>query len=516
MLSKKYYRIAGAAMAGTAAMLVTSAAWAINLTDKTGVNYAEETVVTTDELDVDDVKHYLLGRESTQLASTIPSDEREVVAEAGVALSQHTDRMLVEYTLVGLVFAADLADGNLDATVDGAAVADLSAQLISGGKAEDSFALYSLTGNTFSSDAVLTLDTSGFAISGRSGSISMKATNVNFAELFGAESPTATKTTSFPGAISLKKALKVTTMPSDPMDSMSDRIATVGSEYKMFENPDPTSADLSMIGLGSVMVDVIEDDSATAEVDEGLRRANSNDGEVDNIDQLVNDATDPDENSVTFMGDFSFASDVHIDALPGCGTAPTADTRIIQKDSDDVPMDKTKAVALGTFETMQYLCISVDSDGEEFEGIPDTAHYMAITSLSGVSNAVFEPEGATYTLRRIRRDGTTVQIPYLTTYEGINQRIVLSNRGTRDAVFRIVFRTEDGVMADPMMTEDMMLNAGQTQTLRAVDVVTLTGGSRAAATVMVEARPGNIDVTSVTVNRETQDTDTVVHHSLSM
>ena len=40
----------------------------------------------------------------------------------------------------------------------------------------------------------------------------MKATNVNFVVLFGADSPTATKTTSFPGAISLKKALKVTTI----------------------------------------------------------------------------------------------------------------------------------------------------------------------------------------------------------------------------------------------------------------------------------------------------------------
>ena len=52
--------------------------------------------------------------------------------------------------------------------------------------------------------------------------------------------------------------------------------------------------------------------------------------------------------------------------------------------------------------------------------------------------------------------------------------------------------------------------------MRSEDLVTLTGGSRTAATVMVEARPENIDVSSVTVNRESQDTDTVVHHSMSM
>ena len=516
MLSKKYLRIAGAAMAGTAAMLVTSAAWAINLTNKTGVNYAEETVVATGELDVDDVKYYLVGRASTDLSSAIHAEERMVVAVAGVALSQETDRMLVEYTLTGLVFAEALEDGDL--TIAG----DDPAQLISGGTAEDSTALYSITGRTYTSTAIITLNTKGFAISGKSGSISMKATNVNLAALFGADSPTATKTTSFPGAISLKKALKVTTLPSDPMDKSAHRIATVGSEYKMFDNPMATAADVSIIGLGSVEVGFVADDTATTDVDEGLRRANATLGDVDNLNQLVNDPTDEDENSVVFMGDFSFASDVHIDKNEECETTPVEATRIIQRDSDKNPMDKTSAVALRTFATKQFLCITVDSDGEEFGRIPDTAHYMAITSLSGLSNAVFEPDGETYTLRRIRRDGTTVHIPYLTTYKGYKQRIVLSNRGNRDTVYRIMFRPESHVTADPMMTEDMMLNAGQTLTLIADDkLVTLTndsGGSasRTAATIMIEARPENIDVSTVTVNQESQDTDTVVHHSMSM
>jgi hypothetical protein len=513
MLSKKYWRIAGAAMAGTAAMLVTSAAGAIDLTGKTGVNYAEETVVTTGELDVDDVKYYLIGRADVEESANIPPVEKNVLAEAGVALSLQTDRMLVVYTLTGLVFAEDLAD--IDLTVVDRA--NISAQLISGGKAEDSMALYSVTGGTFSSDQVLSLATNGFAISGRSGSISMKATNVNFAELFGVDSPTATKTTSFPGAISLKKALKVTTMPSDPMDTRSDRVATVGSEYKMFDHPMPTSADISTIDLGSVLVGYVANDPLTIDVNEELRRANATSGAVSDLNQLVNEPADADENSVTFIGDFSFASDVHIDESDDCDTEPTTLTRIIQRDSDEVPMDETTAVALATFATpAKFLCISVDSDGEDFDSIPDTAHYMAVTSLSGLSNAVFEPQGETYTLRRIRRDGTTVHIPYITTYSGYNQRIILSNRGSRNVVFRIQFRTEDAVMADPMKTEDMPLNAGQTLTMRSEDMVTLTGGSRTAATVMIEARPENIDVSSVTVNRESKDTDTVVHHSMSM
>ena len=59
-----------------------------------------------------------------------------------------------------------------------------------------------------------------------------------------------------------------------------------------------------------------------------------------------------------------------------------------------------------------------------------------------------------------------------------------------------------------------MLGGNSTMTIPSTDIVMLSGGSRTAATIVVEGLSGNIDVTSVTVNRETRDTDTVVHHSM--
>jgi hypothetical protein len=512
MLSKKHWRIAGAAMAGTAAMLVTGAAGAIDLDDEmTAVNYAEETLISVMKIEADDDENYY------RLGGT--TAERQIVVEPGVALAQHTDRMLVTFTLGGLVFSGPLTSADL-AVENTSSGGGFQAQLISKGGEGDSVALYSLTGQTFSSEDEVTLTTRGFAISGRTGSITMKATNINLAEIFGADNPVATHEMTLPGAIVLKKALDVTTMPEDPMAITSDRIATVGSEYKMFMVPPPaTGLDRDYATLGTVMVDTVDD----------LRLANADSGGVTGLAQILDDPADAEKNSISFMGDFSFASKVHVDAALDCTGSAALNADLRQMDDDDIVMDTTSAVALNEFETMLYLCISVDQESEDFGTIPDTTHYLAITALEGISDAVHEPQGMMYPLRRVRRDGTVVHIPYLTTYEGYNQRIVLSNRGTRNATYRIMFRPEVHVTATPKMGDDPdvecrddaiyhcgMLDAGTTRTLRAMDVVDLEGGKRTAATIMVEARGTNIDVSSIIVNKESQDTDTVVHHSMSM
>ena len=116
-------------------------------------------------------------------------------------------------------------------------------------------------------------------------------------------------------------------------------------------------------------------------------------------------------------------------------------------------------------------------------------------------------------LGMVTRNGTTAHIPYMTTYEGYNQRIVMSNRGSTDAVYEFEFRPEEGVTATAGMYAMGTLKANSTITMPAADVVTLDGGARTAATIIVEAESVHIDVASVIVNRESRDTDTVVHHS---
>ena len=76
-----------------------------------------------------------------------------------------------------------------------------------------------------------------------------------------------------------------------------------------------------------------------------------------------------------------------------------------------------------------------------------------------------------------------------------------------------MFRPEMGVTATAGDMATGTLMPMSTVTLRAMDVVMLEGGSRTAATVTMVAAQEMIDVTSVTVNRETRGTDTVVHHS---
>ena len=110
---------------------------------------------------------------------------------------------------------------------------------------------------------------------------------------------------------------------------------------------------------------------------------------------------------------------------------------------------------------------------------------------------------------RITRDGTTVHIPYLTTWEDYNQRIVVSNRGTNPAPYWITFRPEDGVTSTEGMYATGTLDGGSTIVLKATDVVTLEGGTRTAATFVAESPSSQIDVATIMVNLMNGSTDTV-------
>ncbi len=102
-----------------------------------------------------------------------------------------------------------------------------------------------------------------------------------------------------------------------------------------------------------------------------------------------------------------------------------------------------------------------------------------------------------------------MHIPFLTTWADYNQRIVVSNRGANPAPYWITFRPEDGVMATPGMYATGTLDGNSTMVLSAMDVVTLEGRTRTAATFVAEAQRSQIDVATVIVNMMTGSTDTV-------
>ena len=130
-----------------------------------------------------------------------------------------------------------------------------------------------------------------------------------------------------------------------------------------------------------------------------------------------------------------------------------------------------------------------------------------------------DPMGGSELVGEIRRNGTTIHIPYLTTSDRYNQRLVIVNRGPIDAEYSMTFRPEMNVMAEGGGGHTGTVDAGETKVLvlhpmRAAQVgqdpvVMITGGSRTAATLNVVADANDIDVATVTITLETGASDTV-------
>ena len=111
-------------------------------------------------------------------------------------------------------------------------------------------------------------------------------------------------------------------------------------------------------------------------------------------------------------------------------------------------------------------------------------------------------------LVRSKRDGTTVHIPFLTTFVDYNQRLLLRNRSGREITYTVTFVTEDGTVATPSSYSGM-IPARSVDMTRVQDSVTLSGDSRrAAATITSNAADGTLGVATTLVNLLDRSTDT--------
>ena len=201
--------------------------------------------------------------------------------------------------------------------------------------------------------------------------------------------------------------------------------------------------------------------------------------------------------TITFTGDISFVTDV-FRSTDNCATSEAS-----LVDGTDEKTWKT-SIAVDDFTAAQTICVRTDGE----TAIPESTYRVA-TSYVGGTNATYSPMGGTHTLGRIARDGTNVHIPYLTTFGSYNQRIVMRNRGTRAAGYTMSFVAEDGTTYVAGSGATGMLPAGSLTVVRARDAVTISGGSRVAASINIESSPGTVDVATVQVNTSTGSTDTV-------
>ena len=207
----------------------------------------------------------------------------------------------------------------------------------------------------------------------------------------------------------------------------------------------------------------------------------------------------------TFRGDFSVGTFyANTAAAASCGTAPLTTT------ANDKVLEKATVAAA---EGITSLCVAVPANNTA--EIPEGEYTVAV-DYEALPNRAFPPiDLAETSIGRIRRDGTRVQIPYLTTFSGYRQNVVIVNRNTKPVAYTFKFVAEEGVAATPGAMAEGMVPAQGRAVLKATDIVSLAGKTRTAATLDVVAASGTVDVATVQVNMNDKGTDTVLLESMA-
>lgn len=202
-------------------------------------------------------------------------------------------------------------------------------------------------------------------------------------------------------------------------------------------------------------------------------------------------------NDVKVTGDFSMTTATYtLNAASNCGGASTALT---------IATDKKSATATGAnLNGDAYLCILVDGATV----IPESA-YTGEVKYTAIATPAFAPAAFTGKIGDVVRNGTSIQVPYLTTFSDYAQRLVLVNRGGADVAYTVTFTPETGVTATPGTAATGTLKAKSTTIIPVTSLVTLTGATRTAATVAIVSAQANIDAATTQVNLADKATDTV-------
>ena len=462
MFGKKVFAAMLATVLGASLFGASAAKAEIDLDDNMGaVTYATETLA-------DSVTGFA---DYSVVMAPSGGDLLDVTAEIGLGGPSGTF-VTVRFTLGGMVFSDTVTGGNLMITGDDSQYGDAS--LRSGGQVGDDYVSFIVTRTNSTSatdEATLAIDQLGVK-PGVPGSVTMRVTD--------SVGDGAEHTEGYTNAVRTMRALQET-------PTATNLVATVETRFKSFGTETMGALGSFMVAANEVLLDA------------------ANGGTV-----MLDDIIENDDSSVTISGDFSFTSLAWLQTAAICASGD--DLRKIEEDG--TVMDELTAQTPSVFAAQQYLCISVPT-GDEAGAIPETDAYMVTTEYAAATeNAGWPPNAGEHSLGSITRDGTTVHIPFLTTWADYNQRIVISNRGANPAPYWITFRPEEGVTATPNDMYAMgTLDGNSTIVLRAMDVVTLEGRNRTAATFVAEAQSSQIDVATVIVNLVTGSTDTVNYDS---
>lgn len=199
-------------------------------------------------------------------------------------------------------------------------------------------------------------------------------------------------------------------------------------------------------------------------------------------------------------GDLSFIGDTD--------AATTATKLTFGGDDADINATGTSKVSTGTLSDLSGQASAVGNAANAGNDVIITANgtdlinagsYSLTFTPVAIANAKFGISPVSGAIGSIKRNGATAQVPYLTTNAGLNQKLVLVNRSSSDTTYTVTFTPEAGVTAAAGTKATGTLAKNSTLVLKASDVVTLTGGTRTAATVVALSPASVIDAATQTV-----------------
>ena len=476
MLSRKTLGVAGAAILGSAALLTANTANAvINLTPATGeiagkVMIARETLLmgTAYTTTVGGVTYYNIVNDSSILDIQV---DRGVRSDAAV---------YYRIELENMVFA-----GANQAVLSGEGSAAVTA--VTGGMATDNYIVFSAAGGEAATNNLTVAATALAVLPHAAGSIKMEVFRDSF-DALGPTNAVGSLTKMMSGAIEVVDGIS-------ERSNSSMSVAEVATEFMQFTG-DTGTAHIGRLRIGH-----------KTGVTHQLGTA------VAGLGDMLN-GTLPIE--VTFKGDFSVGTpslNSGISATDKCDAGNNVPSTV----GDDGEMMKAKLTPDtqpdGAANVDWYLCLAVDEDNEM--PLP-TGAFTATVKYAAIENGMGRAE-QTVKIGSIGRNGASAYIPYLTTDDRYNQRIIIVNRGV-EANYIITFSSEDGIMTEAGMDAMGTLAANSTTVMKTSNVVMITGGPphRASGMLSVVGGASDISVATNQTNRMDGSTDTVVYEVMGM
>lgn len=406
----------------------------------------------------------------------------EVQASSGKTTVTNAGGLLSIQSQVGFGFSAatnryiriDLSNAEFETAVESSDLslsttnATLSATLLDGGQNGDTFALFQVSSNTaVASTDTFTLAADDLTLVNGEASTATYSIYEGLTEAAGGEAFLK----SFSGSLAqFGTAIEKSPILAD--NATLAPTATVSSKFTEFNNAEETKAIIGEVTTAGIKADVYATDGLQAEFADVYTTA---------------------ERKFTVTGDFSFVDSAYLSAAPTC----TSSTAL------EIAEDEASAATAATVDFSgvdQYICLEVDGETEIVKG----GYSLSLTSTAA---DVAPIEG---TLANVVYDTVSVEVPYITTFSGYNQRFYIVNNGSLPASYSFSFTSEAGNEASELSKAEGVVPAKTMVTIKATDIVELQNQTRTSGVIEFEANSNEIKVTSQTVNNSDGTTDTVV------